>query len=296
MTSERPDITVLILNYNSWEETTVYIHSLRKQKDIQLSFLVVDNCSPDNSYEKLRDNFRDNDDVKVIQSEYNGGYAYGNNYGLKYLENEINEDTLVLISNNDIEIDNDQLLKRLAEDFYLCRDIAFISPVMYIDEQPAINFAWKIPGLKYDINTVVGFNREKANKVIYYRLPENKTLFPVDCLPGSFFLGKLNTFRQLNYFDERTFLYEEERILAQKVKNAGLCNYIAPDLKFHHKISSVINKEVSNYKRLSHLLNSRIVFHKYYAGTNVFKVALLRLIYSSYLFARRIKLLIKDSK
>ena len=66
----------------------------------------------------------------------------------------------------------------------------------------------------------------------------------VDCLTGSFFMGKLDTFIQLEYFDERTFLFEEERILAQKVKKAGLQNYLALSLAFHHEDSSVINKEI----------------------------------------------------
>lgn len=287
------NITIIILNYNSWQATVEYILILRKQKDIHLSFLVVDNCSPDGSYQELSSHYSNDGDVLVIKSDYNGGYAYGNNYGLKYLRDRIDRDNFVLITNNDIVIDNEILLKCLIESYNECHDIAFISPVMNIDKKPARNCAWKIPSLKYDITTVVGFNRVKANELVYYELPLNQNNFRVDCLSGSFFLGRLDTFILLNYFDERTFLFEEERILAQKIKNLGLSNYLALKLKFHHISSSVINKEINHLDRLTHLFNSRVVFHKYYADTNPIKVSLLKSFYALYIQAKRIQILLK---
>ncbi|WP_319502272.1 glycosyltransferase [uncultured Draconibacterium sp.] len=287
---ETPRVVVLILNYNSWKATVSYIRQLKLQQGINLSILVVDNCSTDNSYNSLIQYFPDDEQVEIIQSEYNGGYAYGNNYGLKYLHQKKLQNPFVVISNNDISIDNSMLLKQLT-DFYRQRDdIAFISPLMHMDGQPARNAAWRIPGFSYDIRTVVSFNRLKANEAVYYDLPTQQKLMAVDCLTGSFFMGKLETIKQLNYFDERTFLYEEERILGLKVKKAGLKNYLALQLKFSHEHSAVISKEMNHLAQLQHLFNSRIVFHKYHADTNIFLLTFIKLFYALFLLAKKVQL------
>lgn len=295
MTTQYPPVAVIILNYNSWQATVDYILLLKRQKAILLSILVVDNCSPDGSFSNLHQHYKDDNKVEVIQSDYNGGYAYGNNFGLKHLETSSDNDTLVLISNNDISIDNEMLLKQLIDCYSECKDIAFIAPLMHIEGKPAPNCAWKIPGVYYDISTVISFDIAKANQAVYYKLPPHQKLMEVDCLSGAFFMGKLATFSQLDYFDERTFLYEEERILGQKVKNMGLKNYLSLKLRFFHEDSAVISKEMGHHTRIRHLLNSRLVFHKYYAGTNALLLTFLKLFYSFFLFAKTVQLRFKKN-
>lgn len=103
-------------------------------------------------------------------------------------------------------------------------------------------------------------------------------------------MGKLEMFAQLNYFDERTFLYEEERILGIKVKKAGLNNYLALQLHFFHEDSAVINKEMNHLSKIQHLFHSRLVFHKYHAHTNILLFTFLKLFYALFLFAKRVQL------
>lgn len=283
------DIVVIVLNYNSWQASKEYVLLLQNQQDVNLRFVLVDNCSPDGSYQHLASFFKTTENVEVIQSDYNGGYAYGNNFGLRYIQDKVDRETYILISNNDILVADENLLSSLCKSYKSCENIAFISPLMHIANKPAGNCAWKIPGLEYDIFTVVGFNRDKVNKSIYYTLPQQKSVMQVDCLTGAFFMGKLGTFSQLNYFDERTFLYEEERILGLKVKQAGMANYLALNLKFDHIHSAVIDEEINSFDRLKHLLHSRVVYHKYYAKTNLLSLSLLKFVYSSYLFLKHIQ-------
>nr|WP_319569912.1 glycosyltransferase [uncultured Draconibacterium sp.] len=307
MREKEENIVVLILNYNSWKSTIDYVHLLRKQTNVKLSVLIVDNCSPDRSFEQLSEYYTDSTDVEVIKSEHNGGYAYGNNFGLNYLiQKGTNRDTFVAISNNDITIENNLLLNKLTESYIRCKNVAFISPVMYIGGKVAPNFAWRIPDMKYDISTVVSSDRAKANTAIYYPLPLSKTkkftkendedLFPAECIPGAFFMGRLSTFQNIAFFDERTFLFGEERIIAKKVKDAGLCNYIALNLSYDHQISTVIDKETDLVSRLTHILNSRIVYYKYHSNKNVLKVTFLKIFYSLYLTVARIRQKVKGYK
>jgi len=164
-----------------------------------------------------------------------------------------------------------------------------------MSDKPVRNTAWKIPEFSYDIKTVLGFNVAKAGETIYYDLPLQQQTMHVDCLTGSFFMGKLETFIQLDFFDERTFLYEEERILGLKVKKAGLKNYLALQLSFFHENSAVISNEMNHLTQIQHLFNSRIVFHKYHAKTNIFLLTFLKVFYALFLFAKKVQLKIRKS-
>jgi hypothetical protein len=288
---EQINIVALILNYNSGQDTISYVNNLFNQKGINLSVLIVDNCSTDNSLIILRKYFSNIDKVDIIKTEYNGGYAYGNNYGLKYLKNFIECDSFILISNNDIELFDEYLLKKLVIKYNSLNDIAFISPVMYVNGKPAPNCAWKIPPFKYDILTILPFiDKSRVYRSVLYNLPDETMIdYKVDCLPGSFFLGKFHVFNSIDFFDERTFLFGEERILAHKVKNHGLSNYLALSLKYNHNASSTISKEIDPLKKIKLVLNGRIIFHKYYATTKKLKLYMLIVIYNIYIFAKKIQ-------
>lgn len=62
--------------------------------------VIVDNLSPDGSFRQLQS--MAGGKVDVIQSDKNGGYSYGNNYGAVYLIDKYMVDILV-IANPDVE-------------------------------------------------------------------------------------------------------------------------------------------------------------------------------------------------
>ena len=76
---------IVILNYNDYETTSCMLNQIKDYKSLDL-IVIVDNKSKDNSYNKLKK--YENNKVKIIQTKENKGYANGNNYGLKYLENK----------------------------------------------------------------------------------------------------------------------------------------------------------------------------------------------------------------
>jgi hypothetical protein len=47
--------------------------------------VVVDNASPNNDYEVLKEKFSDKPSIVVLKSPKNGGFAYGKNLGVKYV-------------------------------------------------------------------------------------------------------------------------------------------------------------------------------------------------------------------
>ena len=73
---------MVILNYNDYENTIKMILQVRDYKNIN-KIVVVDNHSTDSSVEKITPYL--NKHVVLLEARKNGGYAFGNNLGLKYL-------------------------------------------------------------------------------------------------------------------------------------------------------------------------------------------------------------------
>ena len=95
-------VAVIIVNYNDAEDTKKYVKTISEYKILD-RIVVVDNLSTTagtfDSLKKL-----ENSKVKVISSDKNGGYDYGNNFGVKYLQSINEKYDYIIISNPDIEI------------------------------------------------------------------------------------------------------------------------------------------------------------------------------------------------
>jgi N-acetylglucosaminyl-diphospho-decaprenol L-rhamnosyltransferase len=77
------DIAIIILNYNTSELLVNCLASLRGQSGhdfVDFVTCVVDNCSSDGSADKVAAQFPE---VQLIRSPENGGFAAGNNLGLR---------------------------------------------------------------------------------------------------------------------------------------------------------------------------------------------------------------------
>ena len=104
-------IVFVILHYNNIDDTINCINSINRLKDdkIMKKIIIVDNCSPNKTGEKLNKLYKGKDYINVILLDKNYGFSYGNNIGYKYALKE-KPDTIV-VSNNDIIFeDNDFLI------------------------------------------------------------------------------------------------------------------------------------------------------------------------------------------
>ena len=88
----------VILNYNDSENVIKLFNKIKDYKCLD-EIIIVDNHSTDNSYERLKE--IDNDKVRVVLTDHNGGYGYGNNEGMKIAFNTLNCD-YSLIANPDV--------------------------------------------------------------------------------------------------------------------------------------------------------------------------------------------------
>ena len=73
---------MVILNYNDMKVTEKLTRAVMDYECLD-RVIVVDNRSTDGSYEYLKNCFRKSE-VDIIQAPVNGGYATGNNFGVRY--------------------------------------------------------------------------------------------------------------------------------------------------------------------------------------------------------------------
>jgi GT2 family glycosyltransferase len=281
-----PMVGVVIVNYNNFNDTIRYINrQLIPQENTDLNIVVVDNASTDNSKQMLETEFSGNEKVTIIANDKNSGYAAGNNIGIKFLEKE--NCRYIIISNTDIEIDNRMLISGLITHYQLLDNIAFISPLMVVDGKPSIEYmAWRLPDKAKEILNSTFLTKLLGYWYInkfYYKLNKDKSIpVAVDCLPGSFFMGSIDAFRGVEYFDENTFLYYEETILGSKVKSLKMNNFLIPELLFNHLTSSTIDKVFSNWRKHKILIDSKIYYWKRYMGASWSFIALIKILFILY--------------
>lgn len=274
-----PAITLLLLNYLTWQDTLRYVTELKQQTGIRLFLLVVDNCSPNESFEQLSKAFVDDPDVTVIQSERNGGYAYGNNFGLCYLAGRPTD--FILISNNDVRLDDPRLIRNLADEYERLALPAFAAPCMFVNgKEDRKHQAWQLPRYRDDLFgslRTLYWLADRSGLTNRYKFPANDCSSQrVDCLNGAFFLGKKSVFDRLGPWDENTFLYGEESILGQKIRALGLNNYLVRSLRFHHELGGTTRRVKSAIQLQRFWLDSAVYYQQKYRGAGRVKVFFLQ--------------------
>ena len=73
-----PKVVIIILNYINWNDTVECLRSLENCTYPNFEILLIDNCSPNQSFEKLKELFPK---LEIIQTQTNLGYTGGINFG-----------------------------------------------------------------------------------------------------------------------------------------------------------------------------------------------------------------------
>lgn len=266
-------IGMVILNYNDYETTSKYIDMIKNYKSIN-HIVIVDNNSTDGSYEKLSS--INNNKIKVIKTDKNKGYAYGNNFGINYL-NKNNDVDYIIISNPDIIVE-EKVIKKLQKDMDNNEDISIVCPVInQLDEKIR---GWRLPTIKDEILLNINYIQRKVKKKLNYNEEKYSGLLTkVDVVPGCFFMIRKDIMKLIGNFDEATFLYYEENILGQKLKNIDKKTYVDNEVSVIHDLSVSVDKSFNSIKKYKILKQSQKYFVKNYLNANIFDMMLLGLTY-----------------
>ena len=81
--------SVLIAHYNNYQFFLECYKSLKKQTITNFEIVIVDDCSTDDSFEKIKLITKDDSRVKIYQNEKNNGVGYTKKKSLKLVNGEI---------------------------------------------------------------------------------------------------------------------------------------------------------------------------------------------------------------
>ena len=254
----------VILNYNDAETTINLVNKIQAYTCLR-HIIVVDNCSSDDSWDALNA-IRGYDKVVTINTVKNGGYGYGNNYGVRYAFDILKEKN-VLIVNPDVEF-SEQCLRECIYALNRSPDRGVISPVQLdIHGNRVRQYAWNLDS---GLRTILP--SEFVMRHTLFPLPHadadfSKAEVPVDCVPGSFLLVDAEKFLQVGGYHEEMFLYYEEMMLGSRMKKAGWKTVLLPQQSYLHMHSISVSKsipKVVNQRRIRH--ESLLVYLKEVCG------------------------------
>ena len=262
---------IIILNYNSKNDTIRYVNSIKKYKILD-TIIVVDNNSGE--FEDLK--CLKSDNIYVIESDKNGGYSYGNNFGLKYLDSLNENYDYVVISNPDVEV-KEEAFEKCFKELEENENVAVCAPIMMNKDGIHIRrSSWKIRNPKIDM-----INSTRLTEILLYKCFRKgeysdedfkNPKLEVECVSGAFFTIKYNIFKQIGYFDENVFLFYEEDILANKLQKLGYKELSLNDISFKHFESSTISKVLNYYNKIKRLQKSKMYYQKKYNNINKFQI------------------------
>ena len=97
--------------------------------------------------------------------------------------------------------------------------------------------------------------------------PDNNGVAKVEVIPGCFFIIKADIFEKIGGFDENTFLFNEENILAIKIKELGMTNALSVNDSYIHNHIHVKKNLKQKLKSKEIGYNSRRYLASTYYGT-----------------------------
>lgn len=239
-------LSFVVLNYSSFEDTKKCVNNL-VSLDTNYSIIIVDNMSPDGSYGALKEAFSSNAQVSVIQTDHNAGYAAGNNYGIRYAIDKYDPQFISII-NPDVLIPEKAIIEKL------CRLLSENERCMFVGGKPVKKWSpnevlptgWNVPNPLTAVFSQSLLWRNNVNDLDF----KGNSKIRVDCIAGCFFIAKTKLFREVGFFDEGTFLYNEENILGIRSKRKGYYGIIDLSLCYYHNHFEKDESNISFHEKI----------------------------------------------
>jgi len=213
-----PLVSAIVLNYRTPQDAVRCVQALLKQSIAdQIEILVVENHSLDDSIGVLRNRFRNFDRVRVIETQENRGYGYGNNFGERFAMGEF-----FLFINPDTELEP-QGLARLVAAMKEDKTIGILAPKLEFDDGTIRDSFRSFPTM-LDIAIKRTFLRHlfpgRMRRYLQHDQDPSRVR-ETDWVVGACFLIRCSFYKELGGFDERFFLFFEDTDLCRRCWEAG---------------------------------------------------------------------------
>lgn len=220
-----PLVSVISINYNQARVTCDMVASLRRISYPNLEVIVVDNASPADNPDVIKEQFPE---VQLIKSARNLGFAGGNNLGIAQAKGKY-----LLFLNNDTEVEPD-FLEPLVALFETNPKAGIASPkIKYFDGEHLIQYA----GSR-------GINPWTGRSITIGHLEADQGQHNSSALTaladGAAMMVPRRVLEAVGLMPELYFLYYEELDWCERIKDSGFtCHYVAESTVYHKESVSV---------------------------------------------------------
>lgn len=272
-------IGFIILHYNCYEDTKVCIDSillLNQQEKIEI--LVVDNASGNDSFQKLRNEYKGLG-IHFLAMKKNVGFSRANNCAFSYLRTKCDMD-MVVFANNDTCFPQKDFIEKIVREYqksnFSVLGVDVYNPKLEIHQSP---ISTKMARTKASMRKTIFCNKIALRFFdLYFKIfvenkpetvkqvPESELFYREGIIP----VGACLIFSQ-NYFDTKekifypeTFFYYEEYILAWWCLKHDKKIIFNPDIQVYHnhgKATKSIGSQKQSAKfQMNHILKSASVY------------------------------------
>ena len=213
-------VSIIIINYNTFTLTSNCIRSVIEQtKEYGYEIILVDNASTQANADEFLQEFPS---IRLIKSNTNGGFAYGNNLGIEKATGDY-----ILLLNSDTVLKEDTISKCIAFirqqntiGVLGCRMVYPGGGIQY-SARRFRSISWELLDLFRFIPLLMSYPK-RAKRMLgkYFRHDAD---MECDWVNGAFFLFPKKIVEQLppKKLDDRFFMYAEDQLWCEQIKNLG---------------------------------------------------------------------------
>ena len=226
-------VSIIIINYNSFRLTSDCIRSvIQYTKEISYEIILVDNASAESDPGLFLNEFPG---IRLIRSDKNGGFAYGNNLGIAASAGDIilllNSDTV--LTEDSISLSARYLMTHPEAGVVSCRMTYPDGKIQYTARR-FHSISWELLDLFRFIPLLMPYSK-RAKRMLgkYFR---HDSSLEADWLNGAFFMFPKKILEQLpgNKLDDRFFMYGEDQLWCEQFKNLGYRHLFFADTTIIH--------------------------------------------------------------
>lgn len=196
MVNHYPKVTIIVLNWNNYKDTSECLNGLEKTNYPNFNILIIDNDSTDGSGKLLKERYSNRHDV--IINSMNSGYTGGNNIGIKAAMQ--NNPEYILIMNNDTVVSDPDYLSKMIKFINDKNQIGILGPkiVSHDGKRTFTEYFsskwWKKIESKFSLNVDKYGNKARISTRLL----------------GAVLLIRTDLIKSIGMFDEKFFMYCEE--------------------------------------------------------------------------------------
>jgi len=259
--NEKPDVSVIIVNWNTRDDLRECLRSLHPSlhQGLQVEIIVVDNASWDDSVAMVKREFPD---VKLIENRLNEGFGKAHNRAAL-----IAQGRYLMLLNSDARA-HPGALKDLVDYADAHPDVGIIAPKVLNPDGSLQYSCRRFPVYEAGLfrNTILGRLFPQNRFVRDYLMTDfdHAHTADVDWVSGCAMMIRRETWHQLGGFDERFFMYCEDVDLCWRAHEAGWRVVYHPEAVVTHTIGRSTDKAVNAMIRQFHH-SHRLFFQKHHA-------------------------------